>query len=524
MHIIKLLSTGILLLIIAPSHADTTPATTLTPCSFATTDGSCGPVKYRKNIDELTKEELAAYEHAVDVMRKKSAQNIFDRTGFLWQAWVHDCTNISTNKNRDISTSNISAITSCDLSPLGTNKKLLENPGMCEHAKDTFLQWHRAEFYFYEKALQAADPEGKTGPSTKDVTVPYWNFTKKPSGQRYPKAFENPESPLFNSNRNQAPLTSPLPYTSPYLLAYMIYFLDWPEFGGYPSGSAGNYGALEAQIHNYMHDEYVGGFMKDPRTAGLEPVFYSFHAFLDYSFERWIEEHGSESITSSKYFMRGEQDDDLPKPDGFSEGTGTKRPGKYTKNMGRGDIYFDTRKQGYAYQAGRDGEFIPKAIIQSLLDKHAQAGFHFGEGSMSLFSDLISFGSSAAAAEPKAVLHGDLRVPPQITNANVTIKRRADTEDYSFQADIYLHPKSVDADISNAEFRNKYLAASTAYWALSDHHHGHVDTLVLTQSFKQAIAGLAPTEVGKEWQLTLGLSGDANMSAKQFDQLIIQVE
>jgi len=35
----------------------------------------------------------------------------------------------------------------------------LAHPGMCEHGKDLFLPWHRAEFYYFEKILQGADPD-----------------------------------------------------------------------------------------------------------------------------------------------------------------------------------------------------------------------------------------------------------------------------------------------------------------------------------------------------------------------------
>ncbi|MFC4158693.1 hypothetical protein [Chitinimonas lacunae] len=77
-----------------------------------------------------------------------------------------------------------------------------------------------AQFYYYEKALQAADPDGRYGPSTANVTVPYWNFSQPPSGKRYPRAFENPASPLYHVKRNHEPVDSRFPYTSPYLLAF----------------------------------------------------------------------------------------------------------------------------------------------------------------------------------------------------------------------------------------------------------------------------------------------------------------
>ena len=74
-------------------------------------------VKYRKNIDTLTDAELAAYTHAVDMLKKKSAKYIYDRTGFLWQAWVHNCTSVDVFDSREAS------LSEADLT------KLLANPG-----------------------------------------------------------------------------------------------------------------------------------------------------------------------------------------------------------------------------------------------------------------------------------------------------------------------------------------------------------------------------------------------------------
>ncbi len=375
--------------------------------------------------------------------------------------------------------------------------------------------------------MQAADPEGKYGPSTSNVTVPYWNFTKRPSGARFPKAYEDPDSPLYTIYRSSDAIQTPYPFTSPYLLAYQIYFQDWNTFGGYPVGGAGNYGSFEAQIHNPMHSEYVNGHMASPSTAGLDPIFYAFHAYIDFIFEKWIEEHGVSTITSSRIFMRGEQDNELPKPVGFSEGTGTKRSveknGEYTKNMGRGEIYFDTRKQGYAYLPGPDGEFIPKATIQDIIDQHAKAGFTFGDNKTSLFSELISYGSYSANANPAASFHSDINLPTsqRVEAAIVEIVRTSASHDYSFRADVYLHPQNVNANIANKQFRDRYLISSSAYWALADHHDhsmpGSGSSLRLNQTVTPMLNSLLRGGKGGEtWQLTLAISSEDPDTNYQF--------
>src|SRR5262249_45978742 len=101
-------------------------------------------VPLRKNIDLLTAEELAAYEHAIQILKDRSAANAFDRTGYLWQAWVHNCAVIWQPANGVGSHSD-----QCD-NPAGQPPRgfIAVYPGMCEHHKDLFLVWHRAQFYY----------------------------------------------------------------------------------------------------------------------------------------------------------------------------------------------------------------------------------------------------------------------------------------------------------------------------------------------------------------------------------------
>lgn len=481
-------------------------------------------VGHRKNIDELSAGELAAYEHAVAVLKKKSQDNVFDRTGFIWQSWVHNCTTVAVSNTRQaaLGEANMNrylldqkAPDSCNIHTFLNTKGMkthTELPGECEHQKNTFLQWHRAQLYFYEKALQAADPEGKTGPSTKNVALPFWNFTQKPSGVRYPAVFENPASPLFDSTRTQKPLASSLPTSSPYLLAYMLYYDDWENFGGDEYGKRGG-GNLETKIHNRMHAVYIDGHMSDNQTAALDPIFYVFHNFLDYSFEKWIELNHADQITGSDIYMRGEQDVSLPKPQGYDPGSDTEKrtdSGDYLPNMGRAAIYYDTKKQGYAFAPSKNDDFIPRSKIQELINKHQQAGFVFGDNQISLFSALLSFGSSQAAANPQAVRHGSYKIPESIDQSNNVLlsfdfDRDHAKPDYSFQADVYLYPVTVQENIASEDFRNKYLVTNTAHWGLSGEHAGH--HLMIQLDVKAVINSLIKNKAGETWNISLAISG-----------------
>lgn len=258
-------------------------------------DAGAGTVT-RKNIDDLTNQELAAFEHAIQILKDRSAANPYDEAGYLWQAWVHNCpsTWVPVDGKPD-------GRAQCDFwsanrtTPPTTPGVTYERrfPGMCEHGKDLFLPWHRAQFYYFEQILQATDPDGTvtdsrgiTGPSTRDVAVPYWNWTRAPSGDRYPVALENRESPLYHENRIHDPIApGEAPYASPLLIGYMIHNLDWPAFGGYANAQGAGYGRFEQMSHNPMHSEYFGGDMASPSTAALDPGFFVFHAYIDLLYE-----------------------------------------------------------------------------------------------------------------------------------------------------------------------------------------------------------------------------------------------
>lgn len=499
------------------------------------TENTNQQVRYRKNIDDLSPAELAAYEHAVKMMKRKSEQNVFDRTGFLWQAWVHNCaaTDVFDQRTAPLSAEKLSkllgnpTLDSCNvrnfLNVPNTTRMHTEHPGECEHRKNTFLQWHRAELYFYELALQAADPEGLFGPSTMNVTLPYWNFTKKPSGVRYPKAFENSNSPLYDSTRTRDPLLQSLPQTSPYLMAYQIYYLDWNAFGGGELGQSLG-GKLETQIHNKMHLGYVNGNMGDNTSAGLDPIFYVFHNFLDYSLDKWMQEHGTQQLSESNRstYLRGEQDDSLRKPPGFNTGSGAEKrtdSGAYTENMGPAGIYLNTKDLGYSFQSQNADEFIRRDEIQALINGHAQAGYVFGDNQISLFSALLSHSTSEAAAYPQLTRTGTYTIPDTIITspnlASVTFSRSDQARDYSFQADVYLYPGDVEVAIANKEFRDRYLIASTAYWALNGHHmHGGVQ---FDEEVTGIINSLVSKKHGQEWKLTVAISGNSTAPIEEKD-------
>jgi hypothetical protein len=351
---------------------------------------------------------------------------------------------------------------------------------------------------------------------------------------RYPKAFEDVDSPLYDATRNKEGLDSSLATASPNLLAYQIYYMDWADFGGDEYGSLGG-GNLETKIHNHMHATYMGGNMGDNVTAGLDPLFYAFHNFLDYSFEKWLDEHGDAGIRGSgrTAFMRSEQDASLPRPVGWSAGSGDdprSDSGDYTANMGQAELYFDTVRQGYAFQPRYGGEFARKKDIQALIDRHQQAGFVFGDNQKSLFAALLSDDAAdGAVARPDLTVTAAYSIPARPVardkRANMVLDRADAGEDYSFQADIYLYPVNVSARIGDKSFRDRYLVTSTSHWALSGAHRH--DKYVIETDITGIVDSLVPKKHGQAWRITAAITtndkGRGLIRQGDFSTPVIQV-
>jgi hypothetical protein len=79
------------------------------------------PSRTRKNIDTLTAQEVADYEHGFAKLKEISDANADSFDGLTYFQNLH-------------------------------NSML----GPCEHANDTFLPWHRAHLFLSEEALSAA--------------------------------------------------------------------------------------------------------------------------------------------------------------------------------------------------------------------------------------------------------------------------------------------------------------------------------------------------------------------------------
>lgn len=464
----------------------------------------------RKNIDDLSTLELQAYEHAIQILKDRSEKNAYDKTGYLWQAWVHNCPFIWRPENGSGKRVNKHPCDSIRSKP-GPNYDA-SHPGQCEHGKDMFLPWHRAMIYFFEKLLQAADPDGTvidgrgiTGPSTKNVTIPYWNWTRKPSGVRYPKALEDKNSPLYHTGRNYGPPTNLEEVTNPYAIAYEVRNLDWKFFGGFrQEDSVGGYGDFETIHHNPMHTRYFGGDMESNSTAALDPGFFNFHAYIDLLFDFWLKEHGRKAVTSKKHFLRADQPESVDPPLGYERGEGG-------PSMGRVGIYFDTEKSlGYVYEVKPEDRLPDRKAVQARLAGPDGNPALFGQTDKSAFARLSGDGlfepdsGSATMIESRPVI-----IPQSVGEPNsiVATLNRGDGPDVSYTVDVYLHPKATEFDAGDKEIRNRYVVMSGGYLgtgADTPHQDAKPYFADLTGPVRDLIA---TGHAGKEWRVTVVVSG-----------------
>ncbi len=170
----------------------------------------------------------------------------------------------------------------------------------------------RSLLYEFEQALQRTDP-----PRTSNVTIPYWNWTEASNGVRYPLPFEESGSVLcdkrvihkagwnaFHSRRNRSASS---PFYTPQQINQLYTISNWADFAGIPKidpCSRDGGGDLEHPIHDRMHGDYVGGDLQRTDRAARDPIFWSFHCYIDLIFDRWQQENG-QSPTSPTSNLRG---------------------------------------------------------------------------------------------------------------------------------------------------------------------------------------------------------------------------
>lgn len=348
----------------------------------------------RKDINALTQAEIDTYIHALNILRDRSRADPDDPTGYDFQARLHN----------DIEV------------------------GPCEHGNDLFLAWHRCHLHYFEQLLRDADR-----PRTANIALPYWDWSRPdPAGGRYPAAFS-----LAGLVGDRFANGDPLPSDT---LKIVLEKRDWNEFGGWPKGTLGkNYGAFELGPHNYTHSTYIGGLMGNPETASEDPIYWSFHCFIDLLWAEWQRRNPTQPATSPKSKLRGFSPQPLNRVEDFQD----------LAKLGYGYEYNDALAKDLSQPspAPVDGEVVRVDSLRAMFTGTLQDRFRSEASAEFLLPRMES------PAKRILIVIDELNVPTLA----------------SFTLHVYVHPRAAPF----AE-QSEYYAGYVSMWKAHDHGgHGH---------------------------------------------------
>ena len=199
-------------------------------------------------------------------------------------------------------------------------KKAVTNKfwSQCQHGSWFFLPWHRMYLGFFEQMVRAAVVK-LGGPA--DWALPYWNYSDAatPQARTLPPAFRQPtlpngapnplsvlggvnilRAPAINAGNSAAIPKSDVDLGGCLGKAFFAPTTDTTAgdlgFGG-PATAINHDGhffglrSIESVPHNAIHMDVGGqttlGWMTDPDTAALDPIFWLHHANIDRLWAVW---------------------------------------------------------------------------------------------------------------------------------------------------------------------------------------------------------------------------------------------
>ncbi|GGT71564.1 tyrosinase family protein [Streptomyces lateritius] len=358
----------------------------------------------RKDINALTDAELDDYIHALDILRQRSEVNEDDPTGYAFQAALHNGF----------------------VGPDGVAIR-------CEHNSDRFLPWHRAHLYYFEKLLQEADP-----PRTQNVTIPYWDWISEQTPEKFPLAFKKPGL--------KAPRSSAAALLPPDTLEIVTTETDQKEFAGYPVGDlSGDDGRLEGGPHNRMHGFYIGGAMANPSSAAEDPIYFSFHTFIDLMWAEWQRRNGMPALTSPDEVLLGFASQPKNKISAFTDIADLDYEYEYTEQL----------KAAF----GAPPSPVPPAPLKLLATE--------------LLSPLDANVDIVTELRDKEVVQLGFKVP-ETKGRQLRVRldelKVPNTGSYMLRA--FLHPSDVPFQPDDGEFARRFGAGYVALWRSHQHLHG----------------------------------------------------
>jgi hypothetical protein len=328
----------------------------------------------------------------------------------------------------------------------------------CQHQNEIFLTWHRALLSLFEQALQATYPG-----ETDNLMLPYWNWGAKASGIELPKAFEDKTSPLYLSSRD--PGGAGRTYTNDVMRVTILQTTTWRGFNGGEcvlADCAGKpcakctakYGAFENPYHNQMHN-WVGGPMLEDTTAAEDPIFWSFHAYVDLAFDCWQRTHNDYTVGCPDCPLRA-------------------LPGNWTADKTK-----STAALGYTYDFANtvcaQRTFAPRTLM------------------------------AAAHVKKTTPFVVDFTIPKRtFATAHIRVDGLPVFPDYNYSAHVFLYPATVTLAPRDAAFRRQYFVDDIAVWGLGDGEHGaHHASVTADVDATTELEYLAKKSPGAHWKIAL---------------------
>lgn len=226
----------------------------------------------RQEVHDLTASQVESLRRGVAEMKRRSAEDPDDPTGWDFQVATH-------------------------------------MRGSCGyHATSRFLFWHRLFLYHFEQILReaAADPT---------LAVPYWDYTD-PQKRAIPESFRDEfvdavgtdPNPLFHPGRQ---LTGADRLSA--IVVDLSGAMNTDRFSTDSLSQVGRafaglntfecrlgFGGLEQAPHNLVHNA-IGGDMQQADSP-RDPLFWLHHAMIDRVFEAWLSQHPAGDPMGSVWF------------------------------------------------------------------------------------------------------------------------------------------------------------------------------------------------------------------------------
>jgi hypothetical protein len=397
--------------------------------SLAATTLFAQAVRERRNIDCFSDADVALYRRAMQVLVDRNGPKTDPPvTGsYDWYAALHNGDGIVSS---------------------------------CSHGNELFLTWHRALLWEFERALQESDPAN----GTRGIMLPYWKWSEPPSGDRYPAPFEVQNDVLFAKRKtNQLPKSTLYTATD---IARALSAGTWVQFGGAscndnPDCAGRGGGSLEDPYHNRMHT-WVGGGMRVDTEAAVDPLFWSFHAYIDALLAQWQSAHPAQRVGCRNCPFNA-----LP---------------QWTPALVE-----STEELGYVYEV----ETCTKAPVPPLLTAAFTAP-----------AQTLDLGTlTKSAAEGPAVF--DLRIPDrEFRSAELRISGAEVPAEFDYAGSVYLYPQKVKLAPEDPEFRHRYLVEHFGIWAMQKHQHHPGETNVYVDA-TDVLRYLSRTEPGARWKVAV---------------------